>query len=306
MRAQGRLVVALLLTGAVAIVEFWGGYLSHSLALTTDAIHVSTDVVALGLALIAAIGASRPADVRRTFGYGRIEVLGALVNGTLLLVATIVILYEAAKRFGAPSEPHGTLMTIFAAGGLAINLIVARTLTHGGDHGHDHGHDHDHGPDLNVRAALFHVIGDALGAVAVIIGGVVIALTGLTWIDPTISVLVALLIVAGVFRLMRDATDVLLESVPAGVRIDDVAKAIGGIAGVAGVHDLHVWSIGSGSRALSAHVQLDDRRISEATEVLREIDRQARDGFAIDHTTIQFECEECGPYEAAVCIRAPR
>jgi cobalt-zinc-cadmium efflux system protein len=279
--ATRRLTVALVATALVAVLEFWGGAASHSLALTGDAVHVCMDVVALGLALIAAAGAARPADTRRTFGYGRIEVLGALVNGTLLLVATIAIVYFAARRFAAPVEPHAGLMTIVAAAGLAVNAGVGLSLRSAGK------------SDLNVRAALFHVMGDALGAFVVIFGGIAIALTHYAWIDPGLSLFVAAIIVVGVVRLLRDATEVLLESVPGDVDCAELVKRLKQIAGVTGVHDLHVWSIGSGSHALSAHVLLDDRRLSEATEVLRQIDDYAKEDFGIDHVTIQFECESC-------------
>lgn len=276
-----RLIAALIASALVAAIEFWGGAASRSLALTSDAVHVCTDVLALALALLAAIGASRPADPRRTFGYGRIEVLGALVNGTLLLVATVAIAYEAVRRFAMPVEPGAGLMTAVAAIGLAINGGVGLLLRSSGKR------------DLNVRAALFHVAGDALGGAAVVAGGIAIALTHAAWIDPMLSLFVAAIIVVGVVRVLRDATDVLLESVPADVDARSLTHRIERIGGVTGVHDLHVWSIGSGSRALSAHVLLDDRRLSEAADVLREIDECAKRDFDIAHVTIQFECERC-------------
>jgi cobalt-zinc-cadmium efflux system protein len=272
---------ALIATALVALLEFWGGARSRSLALTGDAVHVCMDVVAMTLALVAAVGAARPADARRTFGYGRVEVLGALVNGTLLLVATIGIVYFAARRFAAPVEPQAGLMTIVAGIGLAANAAVGLLLRAQGQR------------DMNVRAALFHVAGDALGATAVIFGGIAIGLTHRAWIDPLLSLFVAAIIVVGVARLLRDATEVLLESVPLDVDSTELAKHFERIGGITGVHDLHVWSIGSGSHALSAHVLLDDRRLSEATAVLREIDDCARTHFGIEHVTIQFECESC-------------
>jgi cobalt-zinc-cadmium efflux system protein len=276
-----RLTLALIASACVAVLEFWGGALSHSLALTSDAVHVCTDVLALGLALVAAIGATRPADPRRTFGYGRVEVLGALVNGTVLLVATTAIAYEAARRFASPVEPHALLMSFVAAVGLAVNGAVGMLLRASGKN------------DLNVRAVLFHVFGDALGGAAVILGGIAIALTHRAWIDPLLSLFVAAIIVIGVVRVLRDATDVLLESVPGDVDSGDLGKHIARIPGVIGIHDMHVWSIGSGSHALSAHVLLDDRRLSEAAEVLRDIDECVKTHFGISHVTIQFECENC-------------
>jgi cobalt-zinc-cadmium efflux system protein len=280
-RVRRRLVAALLATALVALLEFWGGVASRSLALTSDAVHVCTDVLALALALLAAIGSARPADPRRTFGYGRIEVLGALVNGSLLFVATIAIVYEAARRFALPVEPGTSLMILVAAIGLAINGGVALLLRADGRR------------DLNVRAVLFHVFGDALGGAAVILGGVAIAVTRAAWIDPLLSLFVAGIIVVGVVRVLRDATDVLLESVPGDVDARNLTGHLEKIAGVCGVHDLHVWSIGSGSRALSAHVLLDDRRLSEAADVLREITECAQEHFSIAHVTIQFECDSC-------------
>jgi cobalt-zinc-cadmium efflux system protein len=172
-------------------------------------------------------------------------------------------------------------MTIVAAVGLAVNAGVGLSLRAPGKR------------NMNVRAALFHVCGDALGAVAVIAGGIAIGLTHVAWIDPLLSLFVAAIIVVGVVRLMRDATEVLLESVPGDVNSVDLVEHLEKIGGVTGVHDLHVWSIGSGSHALSAHVLLDDRRLSEATDVLREIDDCAREHFGITHVTIQFECETC-------------
>lgn len=281
MAIRRRLGVALVATAAVALLEFWGGAVSHSLALLSDGVHVCTDVLALGLALLAAIGAARPPDPRRTFGYGRIEVLGALLNGTVLLVATVAIVYEAARRFSAPVEPSAGLMTAVAAIGLIVNAGVGLSLRSSGK------------MDLNVRAALFHIFGDALGGAAVILGGIVIGLTQLAWIDPLLSLFVAAIIVVGVIRVLRDATNVLLESVPSDVNAGDLIAHIGRIPGVVGVHDLHIWSIGSGAHALSAHVLLDDRRLSEAAEVMRDIDECVKAHFGIAHLTIQFECENC-------------
>lgn len=281
MPVRGRLVLALIASGFVALLEFWGGAVSHSLALTSDAVHVCTDVLALALALLAAIGAARPADLRRTFGYGRIEVLGALVNGTILLIATAAIVYEAARRFGAPVVPHALTMTAVAAIGLAINGAVGLLLRASATR------------DLNVRAALFHVFSDALGGAAVILGGIVIALTGRAWLDPLLSIFVAAIIVTGVVRILRDATNVLLESVPSDVDTAALAAHVRRIPGVVDMHDVHVWSIASGSHALAAHVLLDDRRLSEATQVLRDIDECVKSHFGITHLTIQFECENC-------------
>lgn len=178
-----------------------------------------------------------------------------------------------------------------AAIGLFVNLGISWLLFH------------DHKDNLNVRAALYHVAGDALGALAVIVGGVLILTTHQVWIDPLLSLFVAAIIVSGTVHVLRDATDVLLEGAPKGIDTEEVRTHLGGLSGVVEVHDLHVWTIGTAARALSAHVLLDDRRISEAAAVLHEIEEAARDRYGVTHTTIQFECESCGPDECVVCTQ---
>ncbi len=289
MRSQGRFVVALILAAAVAVLEFWGGAASHSIALTTDAVHVCMDVFALAIALIAAIGSARPANRRKTFGYGRVEMLGALFNGTLLFGATIVLVYEAILRFGRPIEPHGATMTVVAAIGLCVNVAIGLTLSHAHSH------------DLNVRAAIYHVLGDALGASAVILGGILIIATHQAWIDPLLSLFVAGIIVAGVVRVLRDAADVVLESTPSDIDSGEVEQRIRTIGGIADVHDLHVWTISSGSRAMSAHVVLQDVRISEGATVLESLRSIARDRYDIGHVTVQLEAEHCDPGGIIIC-----
>jgi cobalt-zinc-cadmium efflux system protein len=288
---RSRLSLALLLVTVVAAVEFWGAFRSGSLALLADAVHVCMDVFALALALAVLAGSQRPADPQRTFGYGRLEVLGALANGTLLLAATIFIVYEAIGRFFASYHPQGTLMSAVAGFGLVVNACVALLLLR------------DRKDNLNVQAAIFHVSGDALGALAVIVGGFAIALTRTTWIDPALSLFVAAIIIVGVARVLRDATDILLEAAPRGMSLEDVRASVAPLAGVAAVHDLHVWTIGSGERALSAHVLVEDRRVSEATAISREIDAVLRGRFGITHVTLQFECENCDPDEKVVCTQ---
>lgn len=286
-----RLILALIFVACAAIAEVWGGIRAGSLALLTDAVHVCMDVFALGVALFAMIGAQRPATLRKTFGYGRLEILGALANGSILLTITAFIAFEAVHRFFVPHRPEGVLMSAVAGFGLTVNVAVALMLTHASK------------TDLNMRAALFHVAGDALGAFAVIVGGVVIALTGAAWVDPALSLFVAAIIVVGVFRVLRDATDVLLEGVPRGLHVNEVRDAMASLAGIVAVHDLHVWAIGSGSLALSAHVLVEDTRVSEATHILQDVDTMVRERFGVSHVTLQFECENCAQDERVVCTQ---
>jgi cobalt-zinc-cadmium efflux system protein len=285
------LKIALVATTAVAILELIGGFAAHSLALLSDAAHVTMDVVALAIALAASIQSTRPANERQTFGFARLEILAGLGNSALLLAVTVLIVVEAIKRFMQPELPAGSLMAIIAGIGLVVNLGIGVMLLRSNQH------------SLNMRAALLHVGGDALGAIAVIAGGLVILATGASWIDPALSLFVSAIILAGIVNVARQAMHVLLESVPDHARLPLVRDTIRNCDGVVAVHDLHVWTIGSGSHALSAHVVLDDRRLSEATSVLNRITAAMHDEFGIAHVTIQFECESCEDDERVVCTQ---
>jgi cobalt-zinc-cadmium efflux system protein len=286
-----RLKIALAATAVVAVVEFAGGLRAGSLALLSDSAHVCMDVVALAIALGAAVQAKRPATQRQTYGFARYEILAALANGGLLTAVTVLIAVEAVHRLMQPELPSGGLMIAVATFGLVVNVSIGIMLLRG-----------YHG-NLNTRAAILHVGGDALGALAVIIGGVLIEVTGLARIDPILSLLVAALIIAGIAGVVREATDVLLESAPGHAAVPAVRTRIGRVDGVVDVHDLHVWTIGSGTHALSAHVVLDDRKLSEASAILRGIDTAMRDDFEITHVTVQFECESCEPDTTIVCTQ---
>ncbi len=288
---RSRLRTALLLTALVALLEFVGGWYAHSLALLSDAAHVCMDVVALGIALAATIGAQRPANHRKTFGYGRVEILAALANAGLLFAVTVLIVVEAIHRLRAPVLSDGALMSVIAALGLLVNAGIGSMLLQTNRN------------SLNIRAALYHVASDALGALGVVLGGIVIVFWRIGWLDPILSLFVCAIIIAGVVRIARQASDVLLESAPAHVDTTTVLHSMQAMDGVVGVHDLHVWSIGAQSCALSAHVLLADRHISEASALLRRIDDKMRARFGISHVTIQFECESCEPDQRIICTQ---
>jgi cobalt-zinc-cadmium efflux system protein len=290
---SGQLRIALIATALIAVLELAGGFVAHSLALLSDAAHVTMDVVALGIALAASIQATRPANERHTYGFARLEILAGLGNSGLLLAVTVLIVVEAIRRFMHPELPEGSLMIVIAAIGLAVNVGIGLLLLR------------SHEQNLNLRAALLHIGGDALGAIAVVAGGFVIIATGAAWVDPALSLFVSAIIVIGIVNVMRAATHVLLESVPDHARLPLVRQVILGCEGVVALHDLHVWTIGTGSHALSAHVVLDDRRLSEATEVLNLITQAMHEHFDIHHVTIQFECEACADDERIVCTQVP-
>lgn len=287
----GALRLALAATAVVAAIECTGGFLSHSLALITDSAHVFLDAVVLLIALAALHVAGLPATRRQTFGFGRMEVLAALLNGGLLFAITVFIVVEAVIRLANPVVPHGRLMAAFALFGLVVNSILSVLLVRSAHR------------NLNLRAAALHVTSDALASFGVLAGGLFIWRFGWAWIDPALSIAIAVVIVAGVANIVREASDVLLESAPAHVDVDRVQERIKRVEGVVGVHDLHVWTLGTGNYALSAHILLPDRSISDATQILQTVDRAMRDEFAISHVTVQFECESCAADERIVCTQ---
>lgn len=270
-----RLKIVLVLTATYMVAEALGGWWTGSLALLADAGHMLTDVAAIGLALLAIWFGSRPATPRKTFGYYRLEILAALINGVALVVMSLLIFFEAARRFSEPPEIRSTAVIVVASGGLIINLICAWLL-------HSR-----HEIDLNMRGAWLHVINDALGSVAAIVAGVMMAFFGWYVFDPLMSVFIGLLIVWSAWRLIREATNVLLEGTPAHINLAAVEEAILKTVGVQDVHDLHVWTITSGREALSAHV-VHVTEISQ-TELLKELRGKLNERFGVDHLTIQME-----------------
>ncbi len=269
-----RLKCVLIITALFMVAEIVGGLLSGSLALLADSGHMFTDAAAIGLSLFAMRIAQRPPNTKRTFGYVRLEILAALVNGATLLAIAGLIVFEAWQRLRNPVVIDGTIMLSVAALGLAVNVAGAFLL-------HSHAHD-----NLNVRGAYLHVLGDLLGSVGAIAAGIIVLTTGWTPADPIISVVIALLILFSAWKLVREATDVLLESVPSHVDMDGVLAALASIDGLDDVHDVHVWTLTSGFVAISAHGVIDDP--IEHSRVLTEV-RELMASHGIDHVTFQIE-----------------
>ncbi|HEX5386759.1 MAG TPA: cation diffusion facilitator family transporter [Gemmatimonadales bacterium] len=277
----------LALTGAFMIVEVIGGWLSGSLALLADAGHMLTDVGALGLSLFAARIALRPADEAKTYGYQRWEIIAALVNGAALVAITVWVVVEAVRRISNPSPIRPGLFLAVAVAGLIVN-VVSLSLLHGAREG-----------NLNTRGAYLHILGDALGSVGAIVAAVIVWATGNTIADPVLSIALALLILVGAWRLVRESTDVLLEAVPKGISLGEVERCMRGVAGVTAVHDLHVWTVASGMVAMSGHAVVPDLRTHPG--VLDGIQAEmARLG--IGHVTVQLEVED-GCVEPVVPLR---
>ncbi|MBI5076555.1 MAG: cation transporter [Nitrospirae bacterium] len=274
-----RLGWSLVVTLVIFVAEVIGGVLSRSLALLSDAGHALTDAFALGLSLIALLIMERPSDHKATYGYQRIGLLAALINGISLVVIALFIFMEAYKRLHAPPEINSSVMLFIATAGLFGNLVMAWIL----------GHKHH---DLNMKSAWLHVLGDTLASAGVIIAGLIIKFTGWVLADTIASAIVGCMIIIGGTRVIKEALWILLDLSPIGFHAEDFAKVIAEMPGVRNVHDLHIWSIGHGIPAFSAHVQVHDQKISEADAIRKEIE-QRLEQRGIKHAVIQMECEDC-------------
>ncbi len=276
-----RLIFAISLTAITLVAEVIGGIWSNSLALLSDAGHVFLDLFALILSLAAIKLAAKPPSENHSYGLHRAEVLASLINGLTVFLMAIGILYEGSKRLFAPEAVQTTPMLVIAVLGLAANLLAAKGL---------HGHSHD---DLNVRSAFLHVLGDAAASVGVIAGAILMHYTGWYQADPIISIAIGLLILVGAGRVLREAVHILMEGVPRGLSVEQVAGCIRGIEGVADVHHLNVWAVCSHIIALSAHVEIHPENNGEREDLLHRIEHELAHRFHITHTTIQLDCSTC-------------
>jgi cobalt-zinc-cadmium efflux system protein len=279
-RTSRILRISLAVTAAYIVLLVIAGIHAHSLALLSEAGHNLTDFVALLLSLLAVYLHSRPPSATHTYGYHRAGVLAALVNSATLVAVSFLIFYEAVRRIQHPQPVHAPLMMWVAAAGVIMNGAIAFML-------------YRTDRDVNVRSALVHEIGDTLSTAAVIAGGWAILATGQYWIDPALSFGIGALILWSSFGIMRETLNILLEGTPRGLKLERVAAAICEIDGVNDVHDLHVWSLGSETSALSCHISIADIPPSASERILRDVKECLHRDFRIDHTTIQFENVVC-------------
>ena len=279
--AGRKLLYGIILSFIILIVEIIGGLVSNSLALLSDAGHVLTDVIALGLSWYGVKQAARPSNHRMTFGYHRVGVIIAILNAVSIFGIAGFILYEAYQRFKQVQVVDSPVMMGVALLGLAANLIVVFWLRR------------EQKGSINVRSALWHALGDALASIGVIIGGMVILLTGQYWVDPLVSVVISIIILASAWSIFHEGFHVLLEATPKDVDVPGMIKTITRIKGVKDVHDVHVWSISSNLRAMNGHILIDDISTSQAAKIREEIEVLVRDVYHIGHTTLQLECKSC-------------
>lgn len=275
------LATALALTATVMVVQIVGAVLSGSLALLADAAHMFTDAAALVVALVATSIASRPADDRRTFGYQRAEVLGALANGVILIVLCAWVGVEAVQRLLAPAEAEvqGGLVLIVATVGMIANAVSMWLLGRAQKR------------SINVRGAYLEVLGDLIGSVAVIVAAIVIVATGFSQADAIASLFIAVLIVPRAIGLLREVVVVLTESAPVGVHVAEIREHLRGADGVVDVHDVHVWQLTRGAPVFSAHVIVDDAALTDgrAARILSSLQECLSDHFDVEHSTFQLE-----------------
>jgi cobalt-zinc-cadmium efflux system protein len=270
----------LAVTAVYIVLLVIAGIRAHSLALLSEAGHNLTDFVALLLSLVAVYLQSRPPNATHTFGYHRAGVLAALVNAATLVVISFLIFYEGVKRIQQPQPVHAGTMMWVAAAGVVMNGVIALMLVRTNR-------------DVNIRSALLHEIGDTISTAAVIAGGWAILATGQSWIDPALSFGIGALILWSSFGIMRETLNILLEGTPRGMKLDRVEAMIRRIDGVNDVHDLHIWSIGSETSALSCHISIADIPPSVSERILKDVKERLHQDFSISHTTIQFEHAIC-------------
>jgi cobalt-zinc-cadmium efflux system protein len=276
---RGALVTVMLITIAVAIAEAAGAWVSGALVLLADAAHMAADAAGVGLSLLAVVFATRPATLQRTFGYARAEILAAMVNAVVLFGMSVFIIVEAVRRLVSPPSIESPLVVIFGVIALVANAVSLLVLRHG------------QAESLNMRGAFLEVASDALGAAAVVVTGIVIAVTGYTRADPIASLLVGALILPRTWRLLADAINVLLEASPRGIDLGEVRAHLTGLNGVRDVHDLHAWTITSGLPVLSVHIVVDPEVLANGRSgvMLDTLQDCLRGHFDVGHSTFQLE-----------------
>ena len=271
-RASDALRFAAVATIVFAVVEALGGWWTGSLALLSDAGHMLTDSASLALGALAAWMARQPPSRRHSYGLGRAEIVAALVNAGAMLAIVLALAYEAVVRLNNPTPVNGGIAAVIAAAGLALNLWVMRGL---------------HSHDMNTRAARLHVIGDALGSIAALVSGAVIAFAGWTRIDPIASLAICVLIAFSSWRLLRESLHALMEGVPQGLSVETIGVEMAHVEGVLSIHDLHVWTLSGSRTALSAHIVV--RSLGQWERMRTELQERLHQRFGIDHVTLQPE-----------------
>jgi cobalt-zinc-cadmium efflux system protein len=292
-RYQKNLLIALVITVTVMGAEFMGGLLANSLALLSDAAHMLADVLALLLSIVAFRFSASPPTKRATFGFYRLEIFAAQINGGILVFLSLFIFYESYHRLLQPEPIKSLLMMGVACVGLLANAAGAFVLRQASR------------KNLNVKAAFLHIVGDLLSSAGVIIGGGIIYFTGWFIVDPVLSIMIGLIILKGAYGVVKETAAVLLESVPGHINLERLIREVEAMEGVESFHDVHAWTITSGLYALSGHVRIQDQRISEGAQIMEGIREYLAQRYHIGHATLQFECDACATDLACAFKAAP-
>ncbi|UXR82354.1 cation diffusion facilitator family transporter [Staphylococcus sp. IVB6214] len=277
--SKSTLWLSLIITLVFTIVEFVGGLVSNSLALLSDSFHMLSDVAALGLSMVAIYFASRPPTSRYTFGFLRLEILAAFLNGLALVLISLWIFYEAVIRMIYPKPIDSQLMLVVAMIGLLVNIILTVILVRSLKTENN----------INIQSALWHFIGDLLNSVGVIVAVILIHLTGIQLIDPILSIVIALVILRGGYKIMHNTWQILMEAVPEGLDIDDIIDTMTSVEGVLDVHEFHLWSVTTEHHSLSAHVVLESLDSIDAYETINKLEQLLKEKYHLAHTTLQVE-----------------
>jgi cobalt-zinc-cadmium efflux system protein len=284
-RLENRLFITVVLNLLISVVEVVGGVLSGSLALLSDAVHNLSDGVAIIVTYVALRLSRRPRTPRYTFGLKRAELLAAIINASSLIVISFFLIREAIGRFSDPTPVTGGIMLAVAVVGLAANLIGTMLLKKGSD------------GNINIRSAYIHLLSDAVSSLAVIIGGACIILFRITWIDPVLTILISLYILAEGFRIVKESVDVIMMSSPANIEMTELQKELEGVPGVHNIHHVHLWRLNDADIHFEAHIEVDDIPVSRTAEIRAAIERTLLERYHINHTTLQFESNCCARKE---------
>lgn len=275
------LFYSIILNGIIAFTELVGGLFSNSLALISDALHNFSDFIALIISFIAARVVRWDNNEKKSYGYFRVEILAAFVNAVALVLIGVYIIYEAMSRLYSPEDIHSRLMIIIAAIGFVANVVsVVLLRPHRGE-------------NLNAKSAFLHLMTDAAESGAVIVTAILISIFGFRFLDPVISIAIGLLIIKSSWDLLVESANILTEGSPKGIDLNDVAEFIRGFPGVKGVHHIHIWSLSTNFKALSAHIVVDDMQLSNTSAITNGLDSQLSDRFGINHPTFQLEADPC-------------
>jgi len=280
-QSEKNLLVTMLLNFLITVVEIAGGIVSGSLSLLSDAIHNFSDGIAIIISYIAIRLSKKPRTLKYTFGLKRAELLAAIINASTLIIISFFLIKEAIERFSNPTPITGNLMLIVAVVGLIANVVGTLLLKKGS------------AQNINIRAAYFHLLSDAVSSLAVIIGAVFIMVFNITWIDPALTILISVYILKETYDIVKEAVDVIMMSSPAGIDMDDLQRTVEAIPGVSNMHHVHLWKMNDTDIHFEAHIDVDDVPVSRTAEIREAIERYLHETYDINHTTLQFECDSC-------------